>query len=69
MWIFRRFEKACFPQENEKNHRVTLISHKLISVTLKACSVSRRETPPNRRQDGKRIASLSSMIYNNTHEP
>jgi integrase/recombinase XerD len=30
MSIFR-----SFPQENEKNHRVTLISHKLISVTLK----------------------------------
>jgi hypothetical protein len=29
MWFFR-----SFPQENEKNHRVTLISHKLISVTL-----------------------------------
>jgi hypothetical protein len=29
--VFRRFEKARFPQENEKNNRVPLIGHKLIS--------------------------------------
>ena len=40
MWVFRRFEKARFPQENEKNNRATLMrqrswrSHKLISVVL-----------------------------------
>jgi hypothetical protein len=35
MWIFRRFEKARFPQENGKNNRATLISVKLISVALR----------------------------------
>jgi hypothetical protein len=33
--VFRRFENARFPQENEKNNRATLISHKLISVALR----------------------------------
>jgi hypothetical protein len=26
MWIFRRFAKARFPQENEKNNSETLIA-------------------------------------------
>jgi hypothetical protein len=30
MWFFRSFS-----QENERNNRATLISHKLISVALK----------------------------------
>jgi hypothetical protein len=34
MWFFCRFEKASFPQENEKNNRATMISVKLISVAL-----------------------------------
>jgi hypothetical protein len=32
MWFFCRFEKASFPQENEKNNMVTLIGYTLISV-------------------------------------
>jgi hypothetical protein len=48
MWFFRRFEKARFPQENEKNNRATMISVKLISVALKEprpCSPSPANTP------------------------
>jgi hypothetical protein len=32
MWFFRRFEKARFPRENEKNNRAALMSHKSISA-------------------------------------